>query len=451
MNIFTALIEHVPPAILYTVVLINFSKLKLSILNIVTIIIVLTLTGIVAFSFISINHIEFASLIANIVIIIALTIATQQSTRVASISIFYAVGSVLIILFSSSLSAQVMRIFGLFPMFHPRHYIGNNILLIILSLGVLFMLAYIISRYSGNIIYNKIEAFDISMKKRFANYMLGGATITLILFFIHTFLRFVIDDYSILNTIYILALMGYFAFLVKAIFTITDKFQKETELSHQKEMTDRLQAYTANIEEMVDGMKKFKHDHKNLLQGFSEHLKNNDIDNARKYFTDYMECFIESTADINASLNDLVRLNIPELKSLLMFKFLRAMQQGIHVHVDIRKPIENAISDNILDLCRISGILIDNAIEASLDANKPVLKFLAYMDGAMITFIFANTYAVDSVPQLDKLFDDGFTTKGEGRGHGLHTVLQIMNESEIFSIGASTNGEFFEQELNIIP
>ena len=251
--------------------------------------------------------------------------------------------------------------------------------------------------------------------------------------------------------LYMVALILYFMFLVISVFTLTEKYQRETEIDHQRETITNVLTYTARIEEMVDGMKKFKHDHKNLLLGFNEHLKNKEIEKAQRYYEEYMACFVESTTATETSLNDLARIKIPELKSVLMFKFLRAMQQGIAVYVEIRKPIDNIVPNNILDLCRIVGILIDNAIEASLGTGKPLVKFIAYADKTMVTLVFSNTCAVDSPPPLDKLFDSGFSTKGEGRGRGLHTVLEIMNESDIFSLGTGIKDGFFEQELNIIP
>ena len=445
------LTEHLLVAVLYTIALINISKFKLSKIEITIIVSVLTSIGIISFFIFPANLIEVAALVANFFIIVTLAIISYRQSRIIALSLFYAISSVGVILFSGNINVQIMRMLGVFPLLHPRYYTNNDAVVMLISTSTLALLIFFTSYYTGRLLNARLNSLDISMRKKFANYILGGAAITLILFFIHTFLRFVIDDYSILNTIYVLALMTYFAFLVTAIFTLTDKFQKEAELSHQKEMTDNLQTYTANVEEMVAGMKKFKHDHKNLLLGFNEHLKNHDIANAQKYYEDYMECFIENTADVNSTLNDLVRLNIPELKSLLMFKFLRAMQQGVDVYVEIAKPIENVAPDNVLDLCRISGILVDNAIEASLDAEKPTVRFLAYIDRTMVTLVFSNTCAADSVPQLDKLFDDGFSTKGIGRGHGLHTIIEIMNDNEIFSIGTSTKNEFFEQELNIMP
>jgi len=445
------LTEHLLVAALYTIALINISKFKLSKIEITIIVSVLTSIGIISFFVFPTNLIEVAALVANFFIIVTLAIVSYRHSRIIALSLFYAISSVAVILFSGNINVQIMRLLGVFPLLHPRHYTNYDVVVMLVSTLTLALLIFFASYFTGRLLNARLNSLDISMRKKFANYILGGAIITLILFSIHTFLRFVIDDYSILNTIYVLALMAYFVFLLTAMFTLTDKFQKEAELTHQKEMTDNLQTYTTNVEEMVAGMKKFKHDHKNLLLGFSEHLKNHDIANAQKYYEDYMECFIESTADVNSALNDLVRLNIPELKSLLMFKFLRAMQQGVDVYVEIVKPIENVAPDNVLDLCRISGVLVDNAIEASLDAEKPTVRFLAYIDGTMVTLVFSNTCAADSVPQLDKLFDDGFSTKGDGRGHGLHTIIEIINDNEIFSIGTGTKNEFFEQELNIMP
>ena len=67
----------------------------------------------------------------------------------------------------------------------------------------------------------------------------------------------------------------------------------------------------------------------------------------------------------NQNFKELEKLKIVELKGLLGAKLLKAHSTNITTQVEVPKKIED-ISMNLIDLTRIMGIFLDNAIEASL-------------------------------------------------------------------------------------
>ncbi|MCF7522919.1 hypothetical protein L3X07_05225 [Levilactobacillus brevis] len=59
----------------------------------------------------------------------------------------------------------------------------------------------------------------------------------------------------------------------------------------------------------------------------------------------------------------LQRLNDPSLKSLLFQKLLAAQSRGLVLRLEIPDPIQDVPMNNV-QLLRVMGILLDNAIEA---------------------------------------------------------------------------------------
>ncbi|MCL2437155.1 MAG: GHKL domain-containing protein, partial [Clostridiales bacterium] len=161
----------------------------------------------------------------------------------------------------------------------------------------------------------------------------------------------------------------------------------------------------------------------------------------------YISAFQKNTSIADSRLDVLKNLNIPELKSILSFKILYAQQKNIDVSIEIPDVIDEVDAHMLIDICRIAGVLIDNAIEASEDAEKAVLRFLALKKEERIIFVFTNTYT--EVPSLSKIFENGFTTKQGARGLGLYSVSQMIEANERLSLNTHIEDTFFVQELSV--
>ncbi|MCL1845357.1 MAG: GHKL domain-containing protein [Defluviitaleaceae bacterium] len=447
MAYFVILLASLASVVIYVVALINIGKFKVRIWEAILAVLMMLLSAVVLFAVFSDALVELAAIIGNIFTIAVLTILAYIKTKILQLSIFYSIATVIIILFGANLATQILLMTGLIPSLHTRYYVDNDAILSAISVILILTFSFIASRYAGKFIEKATDTFDTDLQKRFARYMIGGSSITLVLYFIHTFARFLIFSDAILGILYTLTLMAYLSFLAFAIYAFTDNFKKDMEAKHQNEMLENLQAYTARIEEAFDGLAKFKHDHRNLLFTFHEHLKSGNIEKLKNAFETYIGYSAGIMDDNELDLKNLSFIEIPELKGLLMFKLLRAIQQNIAVSVEISEKVGNADSDCVLDLCRIMGILFDNAVEACLESSRPELRFVALNEDNVLTFLLYNSY--ENVPQLDSMFEKGYSTKGEGRGTGLHTAAQILDENKMISLKVSVKDGLFENEVYV--
>ena len=124
------------------------------------------------------------------------------------------------------------------------------------------------------------------------------------------------------------------------------------------------------------------------------------------------------------------------------------MELGIHVEVEILEEISHVQMD-IIDLARILGIFLDNAIEAALEAEQPKLQFAAICSENKKVFIIANTFVDKGIP-IATLKKEGVSTKGENRGIGLFHVKKVVSgyqnvmgygsETRLFHANINNNG-----------
>lgn len=320
-------------------------------------------------------------------------------------------------------------------------------ILFILYYFIAFTSAFIISIKFGNFFANKLRMLDCVQKNRLATYLIFGGVITLALFFTRAFLTHILADATLLNAIYATALFSYFIYLVFVVFTFTDSLCMEVEINKKDEMLKNLQAYTKSVESMATEVRKFRHDNLNLMLGFQEHVKNKDIDKIDMYFNEYMTVFQKDVSVMNLQLDVLNRLKIPEVKSILSFKVLGAQQSGIDVHIEVTSEIEGVDNYNLVDICRIVGVLADNAIEACEGLDGPVWRFFAQRKNSSVLFVFANS--CPSAPPFSKISKEGFTTKSGARGLGLYVVSGILEENQNLSLNTLWENGYFIQELRI--
>ena len=122
---------------------------------------------------------------------------------------------------------------------------------------------------------------------------------------------------------------------------------------------------------------------------------------------------------------------------------IHAQELGIDVFIDIMEDIKR-IDMDIVDLCRIVGILIDNAIEAALISTNRSLK-VALVNKNSSTIIAIINSCPDNTPPIYKLFQKGFSTKGQNRGLGLSNLKELISHYNNISLDTIIeNGEFIQ-------
>jgi len=398
--------------------------------------------------------VEFAFLgvAINFSSVVILTIIANIKTKILSLSLLYAILTQIIAILSATLTATI---FSIIYILNPevlalgREAVMDNFILALLYFVIMFAISYIISRKLGIAFHNRISLFDDILKRKLSIYLLSGAIITLMLFFINTFLHDFIADLAILTLAYAISLSICFTFLVFALFAFASSIQKDLELNYKIKQLQDLKLYTQNIETIATEMRTFKHDHKNLMLIFKSHIENQDWNGIQEHYDKYMGEFKASADTMDTYMDKLSHIKTPELKTILFVKFLQAQQLGIDATLEINEKITIPKGYNLLDICRISGIFIDNAIEACTGVDGATICLLVSMSDDIVHFVLRNT--CHNPPPLNQIDKKGFTTKGGVRGLGLYTVSKLLSKNKHLFLQTKISNGYFTQKLQISP
>lgn len=102
-----------------------------------------------------------------------------------------------------------------------------------------------------------------------------------------------------------------------------------------------------------------------------------------------------------------------------------------------------------IDLCRILGILLDNAIEAAVLCANPVLNLGIIKKQRSISFIVINSFEGET-PKIHEIYVRGFSTNGTGRGIGLANLKSILSNYYNTILDTSIEDNLFIQNIEII-
>lgn len=245
-----------------------------------------------------------------------------------------------------------------------------------------------------------------------------------------------------LNGILFLLLFAITVFLMYSIYKAT-----MGELSYKNRMSqfENLRTYTDRLEMSYGTMRKFKHDYMNILITMSGFMEDNDLQGLKKYFGEKIIPISHSFTESDTKLGTLSNIKDTALKSLLSSKFIYSMETGIKAEIELTEPITNLYMD-ALDLSRIIGIFLDNAIEATAETDEKELHFCMFYKEDDLYIVIKNT-ALPPDHSLYKLREQGVSTKGENRGVGLYNVSMVLNHYDNVVWNTIYKEPYFTQEL----
>ena len=313
--------------------------------------------------------------------------------------------------------------------------------------NILFLfLLFLITKRINIILNSVVENIIPSEKYKYILYFCALCTLTTYYIFLmysifkgSSYIRLL----SIVTGIIFILLCTYITVsVVKNIKLETNNKIESAKLEQQKK-------YILALEKNNNEIRKFKHDFNNIILGLDGYINNDDFDKEKlkKYFNSTIMNF-----NNNIELNDIViaKLNsikVSSLKSLITNKVLMAQNNNIDADINIEGEITDFYTDEI-QLSRILGVLLDNAIEASLELteNKKIEMNIIQIDKTTDIQI-SNTFNNTGTP-LEDFNKEGFSTKGTNRGLGLSSAHEIANKLNML-LNTEIDGNTFIQILTI--
>ena len=222
---------------------------------------------------------------------------------------------------------------------------------------------------------------------------------------------------------------------------------KETAIKTEKLLIEASNKYIHDLEESYNALRTIKHDYVNILSSFKLYIDSKDIGGLAKYYYDELSEMNKDLLHQDRLIGDLQNVQLNEIKSVMIYKGSVAARHEVDVSVEVREPVES-IGASTAIACQILGILLDNAIEAAALAEERKIKIAIVKNSSSKAFIIKNTWIEQDIP-INKLFDLGFSTKGESRGTGLHTVRNYTDKIKGLHLETEITDEYFSQILTV--
>ncbi|MDE7218507.1 MAG: GHKL domain-containing protein [Oscillospiraceae bacterium] len=281
---------------------------------------------------------------------------------------------------------------------------------------------------------------DRSGQRRTAALMLALEFTMEVFFFVqHGVQRRYLAAYCILLIVLVIV-------IIKLIIYLARRFDDSRAIQAQQDIIAQQQLYEQDLEDIRRDIRSFRHDYKNLLTGLSQQAGEGDLDALR-------DTLSELDADFDRHLGEKIQrsiqignLRIPQVRSLLLGKLTELRKRGVECRLEVLYPVES-VDMNIWDLVRCLGILTDNAAEAALETERPWVEIVLLAQGGRLFLRVSNPYTNALDP--GKMWDEGWSTKGAGRGLGLPGYQRILESYPNVSRCTSWADGVFVQELTV--
>ena len=245
--------------------------------------------------------------------------------------------------------------------------------------------------------------------------------------------------YYILVVVLVLVIIGLIVYLAR-------RFDDSRTLRMQRDIIAQQQLYEQSLEDIRRETRAFRHDYKNLLAGLSQQLGEGRLDALRSTLS-------ELDADFDRRLGENIQLSIqtgnlrlPQVRSLLLSKLADMRGKGVACRLEALYPVE-AVGMNVWDFVRCLGVLVDNAAEAALDTERPWVEIILLAQDGRVFLQVSNPYANPIDPA--RIWDEGWSTKGAGRGLGLAGYQRIVANYPNASACTGWASGVFVQELTV--
>ncbi|WP_315114424.1 GHKL domain-containing protein [Clostridium intestinale] len=292
-----------------------------------------------------------------------------------------------------------------------------------------------------------INPNNIRIKSKMTILMMANICVIAIVYYLNAMIVKASMAQNTTITIYVILMMSYLILMSVVTYIIANNMKKEMQYENRKIELENLKEYNSNLEAMYNDMRGFRHDYTNILTAMSGYIEEKNIEGLEEFFYKKIVPLNSEMNRKNNRIGLLQNIHITEIKGLIASKVIRAQELGIDVLVDIVEPVDK-IDMDIIDLSRTIGILLDNAIEAAIECEKSWIKLTFIQKENFVLLVFINS-CVERTPQIYRIFEKGFSTKGDNRGLGLYNLKEIVNKYHTISLDTKADKGEFTQVLQI--
>ena len=202
--------------------------------------------------------------------------------------------------------------------------------------------------------------------------------------------------------------------------------------------------YLKSQEKLIDNYRIINHENNNQLLTIKSMTKN-------KKVTGYIDSLIKKKSLYNNNvIKDSLKLPQGGIRGLIYNKLLKMKEYKIRYYLNVDKNISfkelvEIDNNDIVDICNILGVILDNAIEETKDLKNKIINitFSRAKDNLVMTISNPLYHEIKNIR-------DGYiirTSKGKGHGYGLKLVKEIIDNNSKLENERDISKETFTQKI----
>lgn len=223
--------------------------------------------------------------------------------------------------------------------------------------------------------------------------------------------------------------------------TVRDRYEKKMELKQKRFEQRQMEQYMNKIQGLYLELKGFRHDFGNIITSLNLAIEEENIEDIKRIQRNVLEeCYGQLQKEEYTGF-DLGNIRDSALRSILSRGWIYAEEMGVKLTFETEDVIEK-VPMRLLDLVRTVGILVNNAIEAAKMSQEKEVQIAVFNMPNGVHLIIKNSISDEPI-NWNKLYEKGFSTKGDRRGMGLAIVKELIGEyAAIFLETELINGRF---------
>jgi len=290
----------------------------------------------------------------------------------------------------------------------------------------------------------------LNLMKKITNFicdldgMIKYILIIVLMFTLNIFLMFVYSSTENKTMLFInLSFILIYSYIVYA--SLSEKNKNMLFRTENKVLMKNLNEY----ERMLNHQREMNHENKNQLVVIKGMIKE------KEDAISYINQIIAENRILNDNLYKKTK-HIPSggLQGLIYQKMLIMNEKRIKSNLNINKNIKNLDFSKLdsklnYDICRILGVFLDNAIEETetLKKKDKDISISMYEEKNKLVIEISNYFK--EFPNIEKMNEEGYTTKSKGHGYGLSLVKNIVDRNQNIYWEKRVEDEKFVQIVKI--
>jgi len=240
-------------------------------------------------------------------------------------------------------------------------------------------------------------------------------------------------------TVIVMIQIIYIRLLVKSISVKEEMRLQESDLQ-------QLVEYNRELENNMENIRNIKHDIKNLFLTMGGFVDKSDDEEMKVFYAENIVPFAKQELQKNDLYIKLSNIHDESMKSFLYFKIMQGIDQDVDMDLQVQLDnADNSFCMGQIDLIRILGILLDNAVEEAKICNGKVVTSIKE-DEREYVFSISNTVRRQT---RERGVIPGTTDKGLGRGNGLLIVNKLIRKYKNVLLNSFFKEDRFVQCLRI--